>query len=768
MYRPTRAIDLQFTTGDDNDRSYQFRHERLFGGTRPDATRERTVRPPQPRIDAIRIAVPPDEDEQRLRRLTGLEVGERFDFYEWQEGRDRLLRRVRARRGEDGSVEATTLQYDIERGPRTTIEVEGAALGGDLIEQMREAWSEAVFDGFLLEDLEVLARRDLLERGYAQAEVETMVTASAADAKTILVRIDPGRQFADRRIAFAGQSRVSSAELRQVLDARDLIAAAWLRPEDTERAIEDHYRQQGFLSATATVEAPVFEGDAATLPLRIDEGPQFRIGTVSIAGARARPEAQVGALFGLSPDQPYRPETLAAARRRVETDYLRAGYHDVRVSVDSTVDLEAGTAHLVLAVDEGPRHVLTDVDVTGAATTARSAIDRALDLTIGEPIDLNDTYRAQKRLYDTGVLSSASVTLEPAGGVSDGMQPVRAHVSVQEVPLYRLRYGFRVHEEVSTADVGREVRTGLVVDLLRRNLFGRAVAAGLAGQVERNRWLVRGIVSSPSMLGLPLNTSLYLTRSRQDFNEAPTLAYINDLTDVTAEQRFRVGSSVLVSYNYRFTRLHSFPAGEESFAVPFDSDTARLTASLAWDRRDDPFNSASGWFHSSTVEYAAAALGSDLRFLKYAAQQYYFRPVTDRGIVLASAARLGLARGIGQDLIPSERFVVGGATSVRGFPEDEVRGRDLFGPIGGNASIILNQEVRFPVYRWFRGIGFLDAGNVFPRARELSVRDLEAGTGAGLRIDTPFGLARIDMGIPLTNRDTARDVRWYFGIGQAF
>ena len=50
---------------------------------------------------------------------------------------------------------------------------------------------------------------------------------------------------------------------------------------------------------------------------------------------------------------------------------------------------------------------------------------------------------------------------------------------------------------------------------------------------------------------------------------------------------------------------------------------------------------------------------------------------------------------------------------------------------------------------------FVDAGNTYPRLGELSLSDLEYGAGLGLRIGTPFGLARIDYGLPLTDRS------WY-------
>ena len=81
---------------------------------------------------------------------------------------------------------------------------------------------------------------------------------------------------------------------------------------------------------------------------------------------------------------------------------------------------------------------------------------------------------------------------------------------------------------------------------------------------------------------------------------------------------------------------------------------------------------------------------------------------------------------------------------------------------------MLNQEVRFPIFRWVGGVAFADAGNVFPKAANLSLKSLEAGAGVGLRVYSPFALVRVDLGVPLTNRRREPSSRWYVGIGHAF
>jgi outer membrane translocation and assembly module TamA len=82
--------------------------------------------------------------------------------------------------------------------------------------------------------------------------------------------------------------------------------------------------------------------------------------------------------------------------------------------------------------------------------------------------------------------------------------------------------------------------------------------------------------------------------------------------------------------------------------------------------------------------------------------------------------------------------------------------------------LVLNQEARVPVYRWVRAVGFVDAGNVFTRARDIRLGDLVGSVGVGLRLATPFALLRADVARPVWGTVPERSWKWTFGIGHAF
>ncbi len=139
--------------------------------------------------------------------------------------------------------------------------------------------------------------------------------------------------------------------------------------------------------------------------------------------------------------------------------------------------------------------------------------------------------------------------------------------------------------------------------------------------------------------------------------------------------------------------------------------------------------------------------------------------------MLAGAARTGvLVHLTGSDNETySLRFRTGGDRTVRGYALDSLTAPGESGAmVGGRALLLLNGEVRFPVWRWLKAATFLDAGNAFVDPAHISISGLKVGAGFGLRLDTPYALFRFDVGFPYPQPPSRLLGRFYFSIGQAF
>ena len=89
--------------------------------------------------------------------------------------------------------------------------------------------------------------------------------------------------------------------------------------------------------------------------------------------------------------------------------------------------------------------------------------------------------------------------------------------------------------------------------------------------------------------------------------------------------------------------------------------------------------------------------------------------------------------------------------------------------VGHRTSLlVLNEELRFPIVRRFRGAIFVDHATFFGEFNVPDLNQNRTSAGLGVRFVLPFILLRVDYGYPLKQDSTNDHGRWYFAIGQAF
>jgi outer membrane protein assembly complex protein YaeT len=777
---------------DDQSRSYEFRHEPPIGAGRS----RRPSRPPGPRIAGVRIVGSPGVPEDEIRRQLRLGEGDRFTFAAWQRDRDRLERfyrdqnffeaRIRARqlptdagespapggpaRSADGKV---VLEYAINRGPATKMVIRGATIPDDVRDRIVERWTSALFDGFLERDARAIVREHFSRLGHLQAAVTAAVTLDASRSdKTLAIDVLPGAVL-PRRVEMTGNSALSTPDLLALVEKADALSP-WLDPRAVERVLENYYRSEGFLAVDVLAGAPEIRDGTSVVAIAVAEGTPYTIGKVEVSGFPPALEQELRGALAFSTGTRYRPAGLSAGVDRLEASLRRAAYREASTEVNTGVDEQSARVDITVRVTPGGRSILREVEVQGADAN-KPIVARSIALEANAPLDPAAIRETRRRLYDLDVFRSVDITVQPLAAASPQPsaataleQPVVARIALQERARYRLRYGLAVSDEELRPDE-RDRRLGFAADLENRNIFGLGATAGASLRLRQDQQVGRVTLGARRLFALPIRSTLFVEREREQLDPENALPITSDVSSFTAEQAYRIRPSIEWRYGYGFDKNHTFIRSEDPDAFDITVNIARFTTSGLVERRDDAFNPARGWFAASTFELSRPGLGSDLSFVKDFAQYSHFVPF-GRGLVLASAVRVGLARTFDDEvLIPSERFFAGGANSVRGYREDDLGARSVVeGADGGSALLVLNGELRFPVYRWLKGVGFVDLGNVYPKVSDISFSDLQIGVGAGARFDTPFGLIRFDLGIPANRRSF--DPRWrvHVGLGHAF
>jgi outer membrane protein assembly factor BamA len=250
-------------------------------------------------------------------------------------------------------------------------------------------------------------------------------------------------------------------------------------------------------------------------------------------------------------------------------------------------------------------------------------------------------------------------------------------------------------------------------------------------------------------------------------------------------EKLSSSSSILYRYTYRHVVASNIRIAPEEIPL-FSQNTEVSEFDIDWvrDRRNSVSDPSRGDFENVDVSMAIKTIGSSANFLRVYLQNSTYSPITRR-LVFARSTRFGMqtpyGSSISSDIPLPERFFAGGGTSLRGFglnqagPRDPVTGF----PIGGQAEIIFNQDLRFPMHLPLIGdrLGgalFYDAGNVFPSIRKITFRISPPAptfdpanpnvcltnctnelsyfshtTGFELRYGTPIGPVALDLGYQL-------------------
>jgi outer membrane protein assembly factor BamA len=179
------------------------------------------------------------------------------------------------------------------------------------------------------------------------------------------------------------------------------------------------------------------------------------------------------------------------------------------------------------------------------------------------------------------------------------------------------------------------------------------------------------------------------------------------------------------------------------------------------------------------VEQAGGWMPGTFNYFNLIGSATHYRRAFDDRLVFASRLRYGAIdpAGAEADIPFLKRFFLGGADEMRGWGVYELSPLSASGePVGGKSLFTATGEVRFRITSRLTGAVFAEAGTVWQDAWTLRLRDLLYDAGPGLRLQTPFGLIRIDMGYQLKVLEGLRidgepqHSRWRFnfGVGEAF
>jgi outer membrane protein insertion porin family len=198
-----------------------------------------------------------------------------------------------------------------------------------------------------------------------------------------------------------------------------------------------------------------------------------------------------------------------------------------------------------------------------------------------------------------------------------------------------------------------------------------------------------------------------------------------------------------------------------------------LSGGLTYDQRDSALSATEGYRIAFDYALASQAIGSDADYFSFASKGQKLFPfhLGQHQFQFALRSKLAGSWTYGDtDVIPiSQRYYLGGRTSVRGFRENSLGPRALDGAvIGGDTLFLASSELSYFFTDTLSLLSFFDAGNVYLMDDDFDLGNTRESIGLGLRYSSPIGPIGIDLGHPLDEREGEPSVRLHFVIGNQF
>jgi outer membrane protein assembly complex protein YaeT len=594
------------------------------------------------------------------------------------------------------------------------------------------------------------------EQGFYYALVDYEI--GGADGRDVLFLVDEGPRIVLTELVLVGGEELDRGHLWAL--AEGIAGAPGTAPfvrrslDAAAAAVAAEVRLQGYAFASVAVEEsePDRERRSGRARLVIEPGLRLSLENVLVRGEGVPEEIAREARSGLG--EPYEPRLVATVLARIEERLRDAGYPDAEARIDETAVHDGGVELTVLATT-GERVTLSEVRFEGELSTRMSFLEELVDLRAGERYSAARVRDAFERLYATGLFEVVRHRLEPPYG------PERVLIwELTELPSLELW----VEPGYGSYD-GLRARAGV----REHNLFGRGWVLRSEGTLSDKTRRAEVGVTDPRFFGTSLQLDVAVQYSRR---EEPSFQFEEGAVETSLRRRWSERFSTALGYRFKRSNL----LGEDLQLldpedVPTDFDVSAIKLSAVNDTRDNFLAPRTGTRAEASLEWADAALGSQIDFLRGTASLGTFQELRP-GTVLALRGAAGSVVPLHDTLeIPlQERYFLGGEASVRSFQESQLGPKDAAGePLGGEAYTLFSIELRQALVKNFGLVLFGDTGSVVPDYPDLfSGSDYSHALGMGLRYELPVGSLRFDVGWNPDPEPEDDDYALHFSIGQAF
>jgi len=631
------------------------------------------------------------------------------------------------------------------------------------------------------------------EKGYylARADFELKPRLEKAGEVTLKFKVLENDRVRIRKIFFSGNEHFTTGDLKQVMLTAEGHAFSWMTSSGTYRedaferdiaVLAYFYGNEGYIQAKFAKPRVTLSQDRRYIDIMIDveEGKQFRLGDVKFEGRDLLfSKEELRSSFAMQGQDVFSTGKLQEEILKLTDKYGDDGYAFANVIPKPQIRDGAQIVDLEIEIEKGEKVYWGKIKVSGNTRTHDKVVRRELPFHEGELYNATKRKKGAERIRRLGFFGNdvnfLTSTPKGASNVLD------LEIRVADKPTgtlnvsagYGSAQGFVLQGQISQNNLfglGQQLAFSLQYNGTGSKQFSLQFTDPKAFDTE---WSMGGdIYAEDNPLG---GTSSTRTYDSKVYGGA-----------------FRVGREVREDLSlfgtYKLSRSKLFnEISPDIFNPPLstqdkDSIISGVIATLTYDTRNNRMDPSGGRYASGAMEFAG--LGGRT-FQKFTANyRYYSKPFWK--FVLRSNLEFGLLSNfMNDDTVPgSERFILGGIFSLRGYPMSSVGYAMVVTPtregagttpypnvIGGTQKVVFNQEIEFPLIPEadIRTVFFFDAGQTWNEGYSPSPAIL-ANYGWGIRWYSPLGPLRFEWGYPLSTipNKTGKGSEFNFVIAPTF
>ncbi len=608
-------------------------------------------------------------------------------------------------------------------------------------------------------------------KGYYNAEIIDKVESDGDKDFRVILDIKENKKLYVRSITFDGNEAFKSKELKKMMSTSEkgifsFITDSGLLKRDQLRQdvgkINAYYLNNGFINSQVGEPEITTDKKGIHVKINIKEGKKFKVDQLEISGdSLEKPREELLKSLKVKKGDNYNREAIIKDLDLLTQACNDEGYANASINPKINTREEEQLVDVDFQINKGDPVYINHINIIGNNITRDKVIRRQLD------VAESDLYSSSKLRSSYAKLNRLryfeEVDFQTEKGPDKNTMDVNIRVKERSTGMFMIGAGYSASDKF----VG-------MAQITQMNFLGFGQILSLKASLGSTINNYDLSFTEPWLFNLPLwcKADIWNYEKQYDY-------YTLDSQGAGLTLGYPLFERVVGYLGYKFyvddIRDISSAASDYIQDQEGKTSTSAVTLSLIRDTTDDYIFPSKGTKANLSVTNAGGTLGGDAYYTQYGASLFNYFPLP-LDVVFAAKGRIGYIQGHDEikihgemeEVIPlSNRYVLGGINSLRGFRYVGPTDGGTSDVVGGTNMVVFNAELIFPFIKdsGMKLVVFYDAGNSWNDKYDLG--DLRQSYGAGIRWYSPIGPLRLEYGRILDRGDLKDDSdgRWEFTIG---